>query len=81
MTTGIEALKRAINEHFDGNMSATARAIGVTPQAVSDKLRNETTIAPEWALKIEAATEGKISRSDLRPDLWPTKENTNSRVA
>lgn len=27
--------------------------------------------SPELAMRIEAATAGAVSRSDLRPDIWP----------
>ena len=30
---------------------------------------------PARALEIEKATRGEISRSDLRPDIWPVSEN------
>lgn len=33
------------------------------------------TVSPGMALRIHAATNGGVSASDLRPDLWPTIEH------
>lgn len=30
--------------------------------------------SPSLAMKIERATGGAVSRSDLRPDIWPAEE-------
>ena len=59
------ALGRAVIEA--GGVAALARAINVTPQAVSqwDK------VPAERVLAVEKATAGKVSRHDLRPDLYP----------
>ena len=58
-----DALERAITQV--GGVAALARAINVTPQAVSQWDR----VPAERALAVEKATDGKISRHDLRPDL------------
>jgi DNA-binding transcriptional regulator YdaS (Cro superfamily) len=34
-------------------------------------LQGEGKVSPETALKIEAATDGVVSRHHLRPDLFP----------
>ncbi|MDX2224926.1 MAG: pyruvate, phosphate dikinase [Rhodospirillaceae bacterium] len=59
------ALERAITEA--GGVAALARAINVTPQAVSQWDR----VPAERVLAVETATAGKVSRHDLRPDLYP----------
>ena len=60
-----DALGRAVAEV--GGVAALARAINVTPQAVSqwDK------VPAERVLAVEKATGGKVTRQDLRPDLYP----------
>lgn len=63
----MEALQRAI-DHF-GNQSALARAIGVTPQMVTNW--KDRGIPAEQAVKIEHATSGAITVRELRPDLYP----------
>ena len=65
-----DALERAIVQV--GGVAALARAINVTPQAVSQWDR----VPAERALAVEKATDGKISRYDLRPDLYPAPGST-----
>ncbi len=59
------ALEQAISAA--GGTAALARAINVTPQAISQWDR----VPAERVIAVEEATEGKVSRSDLRPDLYP----------
>lgn len=54
-----------------GSRRALANAVGVSQQAVYEWLHS-TRPSPESAIAIEAATKGFVSRSDLRPDLWPS---------
>lgn len=51
-----------------------AKTLGVSPGAVWQWI-NGYTIDPSNVLRVEKATDGKVTRHDLRPDLWP-KENT-----
>src|ERR1700753_3767983 len=60
-----DALERAIIQV--GGVAALARAINVTPQAVSQWDR----VPAERALAVEKATDGRISRHELRPELYP----------
>jgi DNA-binding transcriptional regulator YdaS (Cro superfamily) len=71
--SGIGALKQAIRDHF-GSQVALARALGLTPQAVSDVLRRGKRVPAEWCLKLERASAGKLSAHDLRPDLYPEQK-------
>jgi pyruvate,orthophosphate dikinase len=59
------ALEKAITEA--GGTAALARAINVTPQAISQWDR----VPAERALAVEQATGGKVTRHQLRPDLYP----------
>lgn len=61
-------LQRAVK--IVGGQSALGRAVGVSQQAVWNWLRMPQ-VPAEYAPKIEAATDGQVTRSDLRPDLWP----------
>lgn len=58
-------LKRAVA--LAGGPSALAKTLGVTSQAISQWTR----VPAERVLQVERATNGLISRSDLRPDLYP----------
>jgi len=69
------ALERAITEV--GGVTALARAINVTPQAISqwDRVPAERTIA------VEQATRGKVTRQELRPDIFGVSESKPAPVA
>jgi len=69
------ALARAINEV--GGTAALARAINVTPQAISQWDR----VPAERALAVEQATGGKVTRHELRPDLYPAAGGTDKATA
>lgn len=44
---------------------------GVSQATVSRWESGELRVTAEQAVKIERATKGAVTRSDLRPDLWP----------
>ncbi|TAL01394.1 MAG: pyruvate, phosphate dikinase, partial [Rhodospirillaceae bacterium] len=69
-----EALDRAISEA--GGVAALARAINVTSQAISQWER----VPAERALAVEAATSGKVTRQQLRPDLYPKDGTGNGQT-
>lgn len=48
-----------------------AEKIGKTPGAVWQWATDYQTPTAENALEIEKATGGKVTRHELRPDLWP----------
>ena len=60
-----EALERAITEA--GGVAALARAINVTSQAISQWDR----VPAERVIAVEAASGGRVSRHELRADLYP----------
>ncbi len=64
--TGIDKAIKALK----GNQSELARKIGVTPQAVQQWSKSGK-VPAERVLDIEAATGGKVTRHELRPDLYP----------
>lgn len=70
---GIEALRRAV-EIFKTQL-AFAKEIGVPQSRVSEVLNGEGRGIPaEWCPVIERVTGGQVTRSELRPDLWPQNE-------
>jgi DNA-binding transcriptional regulator YdaS (Cro superfamily) len=73
----VAALKRAIE--IAGTQSALAarmRESGLTTasqQHVSYWIKNEVFIDPEWWTGIEFATDGKVTRKDIRPDVFSSE--------
>ena len=65
-TEQIEALKKAIK--IAGGQAALARIASVTRQAVSLWLRTGQ-VPANRVQSVEAATNGLVTRHDLRPDL------------
>lgn len=64
----MDHIQRAI-DHFGGRQKL-AKAAGVSVQAISFWLNGERQITPECANRIHAATNGEVSRDDLRPDIF-----------
>ncbi|MHB1024036.1 MAG: YdaS family helix-turn-helix protein [Acidobacteriaceae bacterium] len=64
----MEKLKQYLQTHPTGPL---ARSTGVSLQAVRLWKAGRCHPSPAMALRIEAATCGEVSRSDLYPDLWP----------
>ena len=63
----MDALQRAIEAA--GGLTRLAERIGVSPQVVSNW--RSRGIPADRVLAVERATNGKVSRSELRPDLYP----------
>jgi len=55
-----------------GGQAALAKAIGISPQAVHKWLTNGKPPA-ERVLQIEKAVKGKVSRYELRPDVFGSR--------
>ena len=72
MNTGIEALKRA--KSLLGSEAALAAVVGVKQPSVNHILNRGKYVPAKWCLAVERATEGAITRHELRPDLYPTNE-------
>lgn len=60
---------------FPGKGVAFAGLIGVAPAYLSQMLNGHRSVSPERALAIEQATNGQVTRRELRPDdywlIWP----------
>lgn len=55
--------------HVNGQ-AALARLLGVQPETVNQWVTLKRPIPPERCVAIESATDGAITRRDLRPDDW-----------
>lgn len=62
-----------------GGQSALARTIGVTPQAVHYWCASGKVPAVR-VLSVERATDGEVTRHELRPDLYPYGTTTNLKA-
>ena len=76
MEANIAFVEQAIREL--GSQHKLALAAGVSQPVVNEAKRTGK-IGPRLAKGIEAATNGAISKSNLRPDLWPAP--TEERAA
>jgi len=47
-----------------------ARALSKNPDYLYQIATNRRQASPALAIQIEAATQGKVTRAELRPDLW-----------
>jgi DNA-binding transcriptional regulator YdaS (Cro superfamily) len=67
---GFDALMAA-KEVLGGTDTALAAVIGITQQSVNDVVRAGRPAPWRWCIPIERATGGKITRHQLRPDVYP----------
>lgn len=65
-------LRRALDQV--GSQPKLARAMGCSQSKISWLLVTASQISAEDALLIDRATSGQVSASDLRPDLWPSRD-------
>lgn len=63
----MDALGKAISRF--GTQAKLAKAIGVTPMAVTN-WKKRGSVPVDQCGKIEVATGGKVKRRDLRPDIF-----------
>lgn len=54
-----------------GRQSDLAAKLDKPQQYISKLLNHEVPISAEIAIAIDRATAGEVSKSALRPDLWP----------
>jgi DNA-binding transcriptional regulator YdaS (Cro superfamily) len=68
-TVPLRHLQRALK--ILGSQSAIARAIGIRQQTVSEVFLDGRQAPAKWCIPLERATDGKVTRHELRPDLYP----------
>lgn len=73
------ALERAIQSV--GSQAELARRIGKTQAHIWNWLNRDKQVPAEAVIPIESATEGKVSRHDLRPDIFGPAPKPARRVA
>lgn len=69
----IAALERAAG--LLGGQSALARAIGKRQSHIWTWINRDKRVPAEAVIPIERATEGQVTRHQLRPDLYPLDES------
>lgn len=55
---------------LEGGITALARALDVTPSTVSQWISGHRPVPHKRCWEIEEVTGGKVSRFDLRPDIF-----------
>lgn len=53
-----------------GSQTALAASIGVSPSFVNQLVNGSRPIPPKLCSRIELATCGRVTREDLRPDIF-----------
>jgi DNA-binding transcriptional regulator YdaS (Cro superfamily) len=66
---GIVALRRA--KDLLGSQQRLAEAVGKKQPSVHEILKRGKRVPADWCLAVERATNGAITRHQLRPDLYP----------
>lgn len=64
-----------------GSQNRLAEAMGCSQSKISWLIKIATAISAEDALAVDRATNGVVSASTLRPDLWPSPEHVPVRPA
>ena len=68
-----------------GRSLAVAHALGVTPPVVSDWVTGKKGVPLERCVQIERATNGEVTRRELRPDdwqdIWPELTQSHANTA
>jgi DNA-binding transcriptional regulator YdaS (Cro superfamily) len=67
-------MSMTLSEYFSteprGAKVEMALYLGITPTYMSLLIHNKRRTSPEMAISIEMATQGLVTRKDLRPDLY-----------
>jgi len=71
-----DALIKAIE--IVGTQSELARRCGIKQQNVYNWLHRNKRVSVQHVLKVEAATNGLVTRHELRPDIYPNETVPNA---
>lgn len=67
-----------------GRAATLAAIINVSPSYLSQLISGASAISPERCVEIERATDGAVTRKDLRPDdwqkIWPELDPAHRRA-
>lgn len=75
----MSAIRRAVDA-FDGTQADFARAIGRYPQEITRWLKTGR-VPPAHCIAIETAVGRKVTRYELRPDIYGSAPATTKRAA
>ena len=75
MNTALEKAIAAV-----GTQAALAKALGVSPQHVWNWVNRDKEIPAKQAIAIERATNGEVTRHELRPDLYPDERKSKRKA-
>ena len=67
-------IEKAI-DHFHGSRSALCKAIGMTPQFLSQVCTGKRPLPPRYAVLIEKVTGGKVTAAELLPDVFSPRSD------
>lgn len=73
-------IEKAI-DHFGGSRSALCKAIGMSPQFLSQVCRGKRPLPPRYAVLIEKKTFGNVKAIDLLPDVFSPSDEKHSSAA
>ncbi|MGE4534684.1 transcriptional regulator [Halomonas sp.] len=62
-------IEKAI-DHFHGSRSALCKAIGMTPQFLSQVCTGKRPLPPRYAVLIEEVTGGRVTAEELLPEVF-----------
>ena len=65
----VEALEKAVE--LAGGQTALAESIGVKQTHIWNWLNRDKRVPAERVIAVEQATDGRVSRHSLRPDIYP----------
>jgi len=69
---GIKALELCVK--LLGSQQKVAEACGVRQQTISERLKVGGLVPAEWCIPLERATDGEVTRQQLRPDIYPNDD-------
>ncbi len=67
----VQALEKAVE--LVGGQTALAASIGVKQTHVWNWLNRDKRVPAERVIAVEEATDGQVSRHELRPDIYPVE--------
>ncbi|MGP9499565.1 transcriptional regulator [Halomonas sp. AOP43-D1-4] len=73
-------IEKAI-DHFGGSRSALCKAIGMSPQFLSQVCRGKRPLPPRYAVLIEKKTFGSVKAAELLPGVFSPSDEKQSTAA
>ncbi len=70
--TPLDAIKRAVE--IAGGQTSLAKRIGIPQPYVSQWLYRNKQVGPRFVIPVEKAVDGKVTRHQLRPDIYPEEK-------